>query len=113
MEVAKRQKSTTATIDMHDPPNHDRYRYTFHLDDKRFSGWAYPNDKHDFSINEQIVVYYDPTDPRKNSPSSFLEVSAGDLLLVPFCLLAVAALPLFIFIQRRARTRVAETQPRR
>jgi hypothetical protein len=106
-DVADRQMKTSATIDLHDPLNHDRYGYTFLVDKRSYSGWAYPNDKRDFIIGESIVVFYDPTDPAKNSPTDFHEVSTGDLFLVPFCLMGAIGLPLFIFFRRRALSRAS------
>ena len=108
LQIAKRQQTTVATINAHDPPNHDRYGYIFPVSGRTFTGWAYPNDKRDFSMGEQVIVYYDPSDPTRNSASDFYSVSTRDLFFVPFCLLAMVAMPLVIFFQRRARLRATE-----
>lgn len=103
LQVAKRQETTIAIINSHDPPKHDGYGYRFSVNGHPFTGWAYHADKHDFSMGEQIIVYYDPLDPGKNSTNDFQMVGIGDLFFVPFCLMAMVALPLVIFFQRRPR----------
>jgi hypothetical protein len=109
LQIAKRQQTTVATINSHDPPNHNRspnhnrYGYMFSINGHQFTGWAYPSDKKKFSIDERVLVYYDPSNPANNSTSDFHAVSAGDLFFVPFCVLATIALPLIIFFQHRAR----------
>lgn len=110
-EVAKRQRTTVATVTSRDPPNHDRYGYTFRSEGHQFTGWAYPSDKHEFSMGQQIIVYFDPNDPAKNSNSDFRSVGIGDLFFVPFCVLVMVAFPVFIFFQRRARHKIARVIP--
>jgi hypothetical protein len=104
-EIAKRQVATVATISSHDPSNHDRYGYTILVNQKQYTGWAYPSDKIDYSLGEQIVVHYDPIDPSRNLPPRFEGAGDRDLFFVPFCLMAIAGLPLFIFFRRRATSR--------
>lgn len=109
-EIAKRQRTTVATINLHDPPNHDRYGYVFSIAGHNFTGWAYPNDKRGFTVGERIVVYYDPTNPEKKSTSDFHSVGLGVVLWIGFCLLALVAVPLSIYFQRRAKRRDAEAR---
>jgi hypothetical protein len=104
-EVADRQQSTVATINSHDPANHDRYGYVFLVNKRQYTGWAYPSDKIDYSIGEQIAIHYDPSNPTRNFVESFREAGERDLFFVPFCLLIAAALPLFIFLRRRGLSR--------
>lgn len=108
LQIAKRQLTAVATINSHDPSNHDRYGYTFAVDGRQFTGWAYPNDKRDFSIEERIVIYFDPIDPARNSTDDFHKVSNRDLFFVSFCLLAIVVLPLVIFFQRRSRLKASK-----
>jgi hypothetical protein len=108
-QIANRQQSTIGIINAHDPPNHDRYSYIFEVNQKQYAGWAYPNDKRDFSIGESVVVYYDPNDPAKNSTADFHVVSIGELFFVPFCVVACLGIPAFIFIRRRTwRRKIAD-----
>jgi hypothetical protein len=85
-EIAKRQRATVATINSHDPPNHDRYGYIFLVKEIRYTGWAYPSDKINYSLGERVVIQYDPIDPTKNLPESFEEAGGRDLIFAPFCL---------------------------
>ena len=101
LEIAKRQRTAVAIISSHDPANHDRYGYIFSVNSRPFSGWAYPNDKRDFSVGEQIVVFYDPIDPSKNLPSSFGLFDAGDDVLFAFFLVAPIIVAVSIHAQRR------------
>jgi hypothetical protein len=104
-EIAKRQRATVATINSHDPPNHDRYGYIFLVKEIHYTGWAYPSDKINYSLEERVVIHYDPIDPTKNLPESFEEAGGRDLIFAPFCLLIAAGLPLFIFFRRRASSK--------
>jgi hypothetical protein len=108
-QIAKRQQTTIGTIDGHDPPNHDRYSYVFSVNGRQFTGWASPNDKRDFFIGEQIVVYYDPIRPSENSAYDFNLVNPGGVVFIGFALLACIFLPIFIYFQRRSRKRAAAT----
>jgi hypothetical protein len=72
------------------------------VNQKEYTGWAYPSHKVDYSIGERVVVHYDPIDPAHNFPASFEEAGGRDLFFVPFCLMIIAGLPLFIFFRRRA-----------
>jgi hypothetical protein len=102
LKIAQRQRTTVATINSHDPPNHSRYGYVFELNKSQFSGWAYPNDKRSFSIGQTVGVYYDPADPARNSTDDFHAICVGDLFFVPFCLIALPGVPVFIFFRRRS-----------
>lgn len=102
LKIAQRQKTAIAKINTHDPSNHDRYGYIFELNQKQYTGWAYPSDKRDFSIGESVLVYFDPLSPAKNSADDFQAISLRDLLFVPFCALAAAGIPLAIYLERRA-----------
>jgi hypothetical protein len=68
-EIARRQRTAVATINSHDPPHHDRYGYVFLVNRTQYTGWAFPNDKVDYSLGEQISIHYDPTDPATRRPT--------------------------------------------
>jgi hypothetical protein len=102
LDIAKRQRVAVATVNLHDPPNHDRYGYMFLLNRSQYTGWAYPSDNITYSLGDQIVVHYDPLDPTHNLPEGFEETSGRDLIFAPFCLLVIAGLPTLIFFRRRA-----------
>ena len=108
-DIAKRQTATVANVSSHDPHNHDRYGYLFNLNGSQYTGWAYPHDKVDYSLGQRIVVYYDPIEPTRNLAESFATAGYRDLIFAPFCLMIIAGLPLFIFFQRRASSRAADT----
>ena len=101
MKMAQRQKIAVAKINTHDPPNQGRYGYFFFLNQKQHTGWAYPDEKRDFSIGEPVDVYYDPRNPSKNSADDHYAVSLGDLFFVAFCILVPMGLPLLILFRRR------------
>ena len=100
--TAKRQVSAPAVIVTHDPPNHDRYGYSLEISKEQYSGWAYPGGKHNYSIGDHILVYFDPLNPTKSSPDDFGSVTMEDLFFVPFCGLVLVGLPVFIYLRRRA-----------
>lgn len=104
-EIAKRQKTTIARIDAHDPPNHDRYEYIYSVDGKTYSGWEIPDDKHDFLVGEQLTVYYDPIDPSRSALVDFDEAALKAFAPVPMCGVLVLGFVLLIFFLRREHRR--------
>lgn len=107
-QIAKRQQTTVGTIDWHDPPNHNRYRFAFAVKGRQFTGWVIPGD-HDIVLGQQITVYYDPFDPSENSAYDFGDVNPGGVVFIEFLLLACVIYPLLIYFQRRSRRRAAAT----
>jgi hypothetical protein len=107
-QIAKRQQTTVGIIDGYDPPNHNQYSYTFSANGHRFTGWDSPS-HHDFSLGQQITVYYDPTDPPGNSAYDFHDVNPGGVVFIGFLLFACIFLPFSIFLQRRSRKKVGAT----
>jgi hypothetical protein len=110
-QVASRQHFAIGLVDTHDPSNHDRYGYTFSVGKQKFKGWAYPASYRDFHLGESITVYYDPSDPDTNSPSDFHEINTGTSLILSWCLLVAAGIPLSIFLQRRVVKRAEAKCP--
>jgi hypothetical protein len=110
-QIAKRQQTTIGQIDRHDPPNHDRYGYTFSVNGKKFTGWANPTDRRSFSVGERIVIYYDPMHPTENSAYDYNEVNPGGVVFIGWLVMGCAFIPLVIFLQRRA-SKNADLQPK-
>jgi hypothetical protein len=109
-KVAQRQLSAVATINAHDPPNHDRYGYVFKVGGEQFTGWAYPSDGHAYSIGEHVDIYFDPLNPAKNSTVGFRSVAIDDLFFVPFCVVVLAGLPVFIYLRRSSWKRKCQNR---
>lgn len=108
-QIATRQQTAIGTIDGHDPPNHDRYSYTFSVNGSQFSGWAYPNDKRDFNVGQQVVIYYDPLQPSENSAYDFHLVNPSGVVFIGFLVAACVFVPFSIYFQRRSRNRATTT----
>src|SRR5579863_3626070 len=72
--VAARQQTTKGTITAHEPANHNRYGYAFSTGGSTYRGWEYPQ-KREYSVGEQVTVYYDPTKPSRSSLTEFNELS--------------------------------------
>src|SRR5580658_10285424 len=68
--VAKREQTVLGTSIAHEPANHNRYRYSFSVDGKPYSGWESPR-KEEPHIGQQLTVYYDPADPATNALTDF------------------------------------------
>jgi hypothetical protein len=112
--VAKRQLSIDATINTRDPPNHDRYGYTFKISGAQYTGWAYPGGQHEYSIGEHIVIHCDPLNPTRNTAEDFYSASVDDMFFVPFCVVVPVGLSLYIFFRRRAwKKKIATSIPAR
>lgn len=107
-QIAKRQQTAIGTIDGHDPPNHNRYSYTFSVNGHKFTGWAYPSQR-EFFVGQQIVVYYDPIQPAQNSVNDFGLINPGGVVFIGFTLFACVFFPLLIYFQRRSRRGAAST----
>lgn len=99
--TASRERIAEATVTSHDPHNHDRYGYTFVIEGKTYSGWAYPGTKLDFHVSEILDVYYDPLNPAENGIESFQDKAIGELGFVPFIIFLSGFLVVGIYIQRR------------
>jgi hypothetical protein len=106
VEIAERQRNASAVVAMHDPPNHDRYGYRFLVNGKPFTGWAYPHDNVDYSVGEQLLVYYDPSDPSENSPDNYGEVERDFPMRVCFILIVMIVVPTQIYFRWRTYKRV-------
>jgi len=105
LEVARRQKSTIATITAHDPPNHDRYQYVFTVNGRSYSGWESPDEKRDFHIGEKLAVYYDPLDPSNSALMDFEELAIRAFAPVPMFLATAIAFAVLVIVMRHENTK--------
>jgi hypothetical protein len=69
--VVPRQDSTRGIIMEHEPKNHDRYRYSFRLEGRDYTGWDSPSSGN-FQIGESVWVYYDRLQPSNNNLNGFV-----------------------------------------
>ena len=109
-QAAARQQTAIGIIDGHDPPNHDRYSYTFTVHGNQWTGWASPNDKRNFFLGQRIVIYFDPIDPSENSAYDFHEANPGGIVFIWLLLTACVGFPFYIYFQRRSRKGVDPKQ---
>ena len=99
-DIATREQTTQGVITTHEPANHDRYGYIFFADGKKFAGWESPG-KDGLEIGKQIIVYYDPLDPRKNALTEFRNLGRNSLGPVPMMLIGIGVVAWFIGTRRR------------
>jgi hypothetical protein len=98
----------SGTIVAHEPANHDRYGYTFSVNQQTYSGWQIPYDDVQFTVGQVVTVHYDPLDPNNSALIDFNEL--GDRAFGPFPLL-IAAIPFIALIEfLRRRTKPKSTQ---
>ena len=103
--VASREQTTPGTITAHEPSNHDRYGYTFKLNERTYSGWQVPSGSEQFAIGQVVTVHYDPIDPKNNALVDFNELSWRAFGPVPFLVVAISSIALFVLERRRALRR--------
>lgn len=98
--IAMREMSAIGVITAHDPPNHNRYGYSFVVQGKSYSGWQTPS-RSEPVIGEHVVVYYDPLNPDKNSLVDFQELSSSGFGFGTFALVGIGTVTTIIFVLRR------------
>ena len=101
--VAARQQTASGTIVAHEPSNHDRYGYTFSVNQKTFSGWQVPHDDDQFTVGQIVTVHYDPLDPNNSALEDFTELGDRDLGPVPLLIAAIPLVGLIEFLRRRGK----------
>ena len=106
--IAARQQTTNGTITAHEPANHNRYGYVFSMSGGTYRGWEYPQ-KREYSIGEQVTVYYDPTNPSRSSLTEFDELSLRAFGPVPLLLFGTGGVAFYIY-KRRKHLRMAAHQ---
>lgn len=99
-EVAERQGTAVGIITAHEERNHNQFRYTFSLNGRSYSGLGHPRRK-DPQIGQQIVVYYDASNPSTNDLTDFAELSATSLGPGCFIVMVICGAAIYIFVERR------------
>ena len=100
--IAQRQEITSGTIFVHEPANHDRYGYSFNVNQKTYSGWQVPYDDEQFMVGQVVTVHYDPLDPHNSALVDYNELSFRALGPVPLLLGGMLFVAVLIFVRRRA-----------
>lgn len=101
--IAQRQLTTEGTVTTHEPANHDRYGYTFNVSGKPYSGWESPRHGK-LIVGQQVLVYYDPNNPRKSALISFWDLSIESFGPIP--LLALGTAFVAVYVRRRRRNQL-------
>ena len=103
--VARREQTTSGTIVAHEPSNHDRYGYTFSVNNQTYSGWQVPYDRDQFAVGQVVTVHYDPLNPSNSALVEYHELSYRALAPVPLLIAIILFLVLFMFERRRIARR--------
>jgi flavin-dependent dehydrogenase len=101
--IAARQQTASGTIVAHEPANHDRYGYTFNVNQKTYSGWQVPHDDDQFTVGQVVTVHYDPQDPNNSALENFSELADQELGPVPLLIAAIPLVALIEFLRRRGK----------
>ena len=86
----------------HEPANHDRYGYTFKVNEKIYSGWKSPSDSEKFAVGQIVTVHYDPLDPNNSALVDFNELATDDLGALPLLVGGLLVVVGFEFFRRRS-----------
>jgi hypothetical protein len=73
------------------------------VDGKAYAGWQSPKDN-ELAIGKQVIVFYDPQNPSRNSLTDFHDLSTSSLGPVPMLLFGIGAVAVFI-LYRRSRSK--------
>src|SRR5579871_4881015 len=98
--IAAREQTVTGIVTAHEPAKHNRYGYTFVVQGKQYNGWETPQHAEPV-IGQQVLVYYDTLNPKKNALTGFDELSTGSLGPIPFVLVGIGMGAVFVFLKRR------------
>src|SRR5688572_14869267 len=109
--VARREQTTSGTIVAHEPANHDRYGYTFSVNNQTYSSWQVPHDGDQFAIGQVVTVHYDPLNPNNSALVDFDELSSRASAQVPLLVAVILFLALFMFERRRVARRSTSSIP--
>lgn len=99
--AAARQQTTFGTVTTHEPANHSRYGYTFTVKGRRYDGWQVPHNSEEWTVGQQVVVYYDAADPARNALRDFTTESDGIIAPVPVLVLSIVIVVLVMMSLRR------------
>jgi hypothetical protein len=86
---------------VHEPANHDRYGYSFKVNQKTYSGWQMPDDDKEFTVGQVVTVHHDPLDPNNSALVDYHELSFQALGPVPLMVAGILFVAVFIFVRRR------------
>ena len=109
--VARREQTTPGTIVAHEPANHDRYGYTFSVNNQTYSGWQVPYDGDQFVIGQVVTVHYDLLNPNNSALVDYHELSYRAWAPVPLMVGVILFLALFMFERRRVARRSTSSIP--
>lgn len=73
-EIASRERSAAGIIVGHQPSNHNRYEFKFHVDGREYKGSETPL-RREPDLGQTVTVYYDSLDPTQNGLSKFSDRS--------------------------------------
>lgn len=99
--AAAREQTAHGQIVSHQPYEHDRFGYTYSVNGRAYSGWAYPS-SHDYAVGQRVMVYYDPVDPRMSSLNDFADDAWAAFRPVPLFVSIVIVVAVLIFFRRGA-----------
>lgn len=105
--IAAREMTAVGIITRHQPAQHNRYGYTFSVNGQTYSGWETPL-RAEPVIGQEVHVYYDPVNPKKNALTDFAELSAGSLGSIPLVLFGVVTVAVVIFLKRHQFAKEAD-----
>jgi hypothetical protein len=104
--IAERQQTTWGTIDSHEPGNHNRYGYSFEVNERRLTGWAIPKGNDHFAIGQRVTVFYDPSNPSRSQLEDFSRSGEDALAPVPLLLVGTAAALVLVHRFKIRRNRI-------
>jgi hypothetical protein len=102
-QIAARQQTASGIVIAHEPANHNRYGYKFHVDGKPYRGWESPAGSEP-AVGKQVTVFYDPQNPSRNALTDFHDVRTSVLGTAPMLLFGIGAVAAYIFYRRRRGT---------
>ena len=108
--VGRREQTTSGTIFAHEPANHDRYGYTFNVNEETYSAWQSPYESEQFTVGQVVTVHYDPLDPNNSALVDYNELSSRALGPAPL-LIGGMFVAVFIFVRHRAAPKSSRPIP--
>ena len=104
-KIASRERTAQGTVTAHDPANHDSYEYRYTVDGRSYSAWQMPY-RVDWHVGQQVVVYYDPTNPGVSSLVEFAQLSEDARAPIPMAMLGIGGVLGFICYRRLRAGRI-------
>ena len=106
--IASREQTTIGAITAHNPSNHDSYQYTYSVGSRTIRGWQIPY-RVEWRMGEQVIVYYDPTEPAVSSLVEFRDLSDEDIRSVPITVFGIIGILAYISYRRYRIARLEHT----